>query len=455
MLDKQPRPAAMAGLFYPANPEQLQSDLDVLLREADSEHHHLDQAAKALIVPHAGYVYSGSVAAKAYASLRTSAGRIRKVVLLGPAHRVAFRGLALPTHDRFATPLGEVEIDLAGIERLLALPQVCQRDDAYDEEHAIEVQLPFLLNTLDHFSLLPILVGDASADDVAEVLTAVWGGEETLVLISSDLSHYLPQRLAQQIDRATTDQIVSLSAALDQKQACGAIPINGLLSVAQQRGLKAILLDRRTSADAAGTPERVVGYCSVMFVEPPTQQHDASALLGRVLLQRARRALRQAFNKSVDPPAQHPALSQPAACFVTLRQGDDLRGCRGGLEPRASLEDAVEFAACAAAFDDPRFPSLRSDELETLSIEVTLLSPLEPLPVDDEQSLLQSLQPGVDGLVLDYRGRRGTFLPQVWQTLPTPEQFVRELKHKAGLARDFWSAELSVHRYRVQHWSDP
>ncbi|MBD8526613.1 AmmeMemoRadiSam system protein B [Pseudomarimonas arenosa] len=457
MLSDQPRPAAVAGLFYPANPGQLQAELDGLLREGAAASTPLSAPPKALIVPHAGYVYSGPIAARAYAALRPAAGRIRRVVLLGPAHRVGFKGLAVPTHSRFASPLGEVEVDQEGVQRLLPMSQVTQRDDVHAEEHALEVQLPFLLNTLDHFSVLPVLVGHANAEEVAEVLEAVWGGEETLVLISSDLSHYLPQRLAMQIDRATTEQIVALNEPLDHEQACGATPINGLLRVAKRRGMTAHLLDRRTSADTAGSPERVVGYCSVAFSEAPAagMSADPDPALGRTLLQRARRAIRLALNKPVGDVAAHPALQQPAACFVSLRRQGELRGCRGTLEACQTLELAIEHSACAAAFDDSRFPCLRADELDDLHIEVSLLSPLQPLAVESEQHLLQLIRPGVDGLLLELHGRRGTFLPQVWQALPQPADFLRALKHKAGLAADFWSAELRVYRYQVQHWSEP
>lgn len=454
MLSTQPRPAAVAGLFYPADPLQLRTELEVLLQQEAAQSQSLPIAPKALIVPHAGYIYSGAVAARAYAALRPLAGRIRRVVLLGPAHRVGFRGLALPGHARFATPLGEVEIDQPGAESLLKLPQVSQRADVHAEEHALEVQLPFLLNTLERFRLLPLLVGNASAEEVAEVLETVWGGSETLILISSDLSHYLPHAMAQQVDRTTTEQIVALEGPLNHQQACGATPINGLLQVAAKHGLHARLLDRRTSADTAGTTERVVGYCAVAFTEGQRPAASDTTKLGAVLLGRARRAIRRALSQPVDAADQHPALHTPAACFVTLRCQGELRGCRGSLEPERPLGEAVEHSACAAAFDDPRFPKLRVQELSKLRIEISLLSPVQPIEFDDQADLLRRLRPGIDGLVLDFHGQRGTFLPQVWQALPTPADFLRQLKLKAGLAPDFWSAELRVYRYTVQHWSE-
>jgi MEMO1 family protein len=257
------RPAAVAGMFYPDDPIELKQTLADLLANAKSGAP--SRPPKALIVPHAGYIYSGPVAASAYARLGELRGRIRRVVLLGPTHRVYVRGLALPGADRFATPLGEVPLDREGMQRVAGLPQVNTSAAAHQMEHSLEVQLPFLQQVLGDFQLLPLAVGEATAAEVAEVLEKVWGGDETLIVISSDLSHFLPDALARKVDRDTADSILALNSHLNHEQACGATPVNGLLLAAQRHGLRAVELDVRNSSDTAGDPQRVVGYAAFAF----------------------------------------------------------------------------------------------------------------------------------------------------------------------------------------------
>ena len=225
-------------------------------------------APKALICPHAGYIYSGAIAASAYGLLRPYAATIRRVILLGPCHRVGVRGLAVPGVQGFATPLGTVVLDQQAISAALKLPQVIRHDGAHAAEHSLEVQLPFLQQVLGSFSLVPCAVGFATADEVAEVLEMLWGGPETLIVVSSDLSHYQSYADAQKCDQHTADNIEHLRLLVDSEQACGSIPINGLITMAQRRGLQPQLLDLRNSGDTAGDKSRVVGYASFAFMEP-------------------------------------------------------------------------------------------------------------------------------------------------------------------------------------------
>jgi AmmeMemoRadiSam system protein B len=262
------RQPAVAGLFYPAEPKQLAHDVQQLLGEARIRAARpFDLIPKALIVPHAGYIYSGAIAATAYATLPPIAAHIRRVVLLGPTHRVAVRGLALPGADAFETPLGRVILDTAGAAAIAHLPQVSVNAQAHALEHSLEVQLPFLQSVLDDFTLLPLAVGLASAEEVAEVLETVWGGEETLIVISSDLSHYLPYATAQQVDKVTAQSILKLRLPIAHDQACGGTPVSGLIIAAQQHHLTPHLLDLRNSGDTAGTQDQVVGYGSFAFTE--------------------------------------------------------------------------------------------------------------------------------------------------------------------------------------------
>lgn len=260
------RPAAVAGLFYPADPALLAREVTAMLRAVPAMAV-AGENIKALVVPHAGYVYSGPIAATAYAALAQAATRIRRVVLLGPAHRVAFHGLALPDADAFETPLGIVPLDAGAMRALANFPQISINAAAHAREHSLEVQVPFLQTVLGEFSLLPLVVGMATPEQVAELLERVWGGDETLIVISSDLSHYLPFAAAQTHDRQAAQTILQLQSTLDHEQACGATPLNGLMLAARRRGLKPHLLDLRNSGDTAGPRDGVVGYGAFAFTE--------------------------------------------------------------------------------------------------------------------------------------------------------------------------------------------
>jgi MEMO1 family protein len=291
------RPAAVAGLFYPDDPVVLRSTVEALLAErlrrltedgADSSDTGAVEAAaahlaagalaapahrlppKALIAPHAGYSYSGPIAASAFAALAGAASGVRRVVLLGPSHRVPLRGLGLPGVERFATPLGEVPLALDAAAAVERLAQVAVRPDAHHDEHSLEVELPFLQVVLGSFELLPLVAGEAGGDEVAEVLEQVWGGDDTLLVVSSDLSHYLPAAAAERADGETAARILSLAGPLTSRQACGAVPINGLLVAARRHRLVPRQLDLRHSGDTSGDRSRVVGYGAWAFAANDT-----------------------------------------------------------------------------------------------------------------------------------------------------------------------------------------
>lgn len=258
------RPPAVAGTFYPASPEQLGALVQGLLAEAGA---FTGAQPKALVVPHAGLVYSGPIAATAYAALRPVADRITRVVLVGPAHRVHVDGLVSPGVMALRTPLGDMPVDLRALD---AVPDVPIDAKAHAAEHSLEVQLPFLQSVLPRAAIVPLVVGRATAEEVGRVLEALWGGPETLIIISSDLSHYLPYAEGRAVDRRTAERIVALDANLDPEQACGCAGVNGLLWVARRKGLHGRLLDLRSSGDTAGPRSEVVGYGAFAFSEEGT-----------------------------------------------------------------------------------------------------------------------------------------------------------------------------------------
>jgi AmmeMemoRadiSam system protein A len=373
------------------------------------------------------------------------------------------------------------------------LPQVVMSPRAHAQEHSLEVQVPFLQQVLGAgFALLPLAVGDATPQEVAEVLEKVWGGSETVIVISSDLSHYLPYAVAQQVDQATVDAMLREEPSLNHEQACGATPVNGLLLAAPRHGLKPRLVRLCNSGDTAGDKMRVVGYASLVF-EPvdgqraiggertndgvavahagagadravpgpaacaegaPTDDDEVPADAGRLLLPIARAAIAHAVGQLPAATATAPWLALPRATFVTLKHGGRLRGCIGTLEAHRPLLDDVRHNAVAAALHDSRFAPLTADELDDLGIEVSLLSKPMPMKFDTEEDAIAQLRPGIDGVVLRHGFRRGTFLPQVWEQIPDAREFLAHLKAKAGLPADFWSPGLHLERYTVRKWSE-
>jgi hypothetical protein len=256
---------AVAGLFYPDDPKELLLTVDTLLDQADI-HEASEPAARAIIVPHAGYIYSGPIAATVYRQLRATRQNIKRVAVFGPSHGLAFTGLAVPDCDTFTTPLGEIPVDKEAIELLLQLPQVQRLEQAHSQEHSLEVQLPFLQRVLDDFTLIPVVVGDASTRDVAAAINAIWNDSNTLIVISSDLSHYHDYATAQQMDQRTSRAIETLhDEQIGYEDACGRNPVKGLLEVARQRGLTAHTIDLRNSGDTAGSKDSVVGYGAYVF----------------------------------------------------------------------------------------------------------------------------------------------------------------------------------------------
>jgi len=437
-------------MFYPGEPRALAAELDDLLGGVP----HLEPRLgfpKALIVPHAGYIYSGEIAARAYDELAPARGIVRRVVLLGPVHRVPVRGLAIPGADAFATPLGSVPIDRDALRAVQDLPQVVASDAAHALEHSLEVQLPFLQKVLGAFTLVPFAVGTASVPEVAAVLERLWGGPETLIVVSTDLSHYHAYDEAKRIDGGTLERVRGCATDIDHDEACGATPLNGLLSVAKKRQMSVQLLAACNSGDTAGGKGQVVGYGALALREG---EGVSQAAAGNTLLSIARGAIDAGLEKKDLIETNERWLAQAGASFVTLMRAGRLRGCIGSLEAVRPLGTDVAENARGAAFRDPRFAPLTAEEWSRCRVEVSLLSAPKPLRFADEDDLLAQLRPGEDGVILESGGRRGTFLPQVWEGLPEPRRFMGELMKKAGLAPDERLARCRVSRYRVIKWSE-
>jgi len=478
------RPPAVAGSFYPGDGVTLAHAVRGYLAQADAKIGPTTprvpaRVPKAIIAPHAGYVYSGLTAAAAYRTLSPARGLIKRVVMMGPCHRVAVRGLALPSSVAFHTPLGDVAIDRDAVNAIRALPGVEIFDATHKDDHALEVHLPFLQVVLGDFKIVPMIVGAAAPEDVARVLETLWGGPETLILISSDLSHYLSYDAARKIDDTTRRAIEGYDlAALGDNSACGRHSIKGLLQVARKKGLTVWTADVRNSGDTAGPKDRVVGYGSWLFHEPaatgdakkrpvvtvihhpkaapkqsPSPVNETRALLdkhGTFLLQHAAHNILVGLKAaSAGSLTIAPELAAKGAAFVTLQKNGKLRGCIGSIVAHQALIEDIAQNAQKAAFHDPRFPNLTLDEIMAgnIHIHISVLSPQTPMTFKNEADLLSQIRPHRDGLVLQDQGRRGVFLPSVWEQLPDARTFLNQLKRKAGLPETHWSDTVQVWRY--------
>lgn len=444
------RQTAVAGQFYPEQALELRHRVDQLLAIEKTA----GDCPKVIIVPHAGYIYSGSTAAKAYARVVNGRNHINRVVLLGPAHRVGFRGMALSDAQQFASPLGEINLDQVATEQISALPSIVRLATAHELEHSLEVQLPFLQRCLDQFTLVPIVVGQCSADDVARVIEALWGGPETLIVLSTDLSHFLSYAQAQQKDADTSRQILACSNRISADQACGANPLNGLLQVLRSKNLQINQLEVVNSGDTAGDKIRVVGYGAFVVSENSQVRFDIAER--QQLLFLARNAILGQFKQpgsfEIKLDQYSRSLRRSLASFVTLKIQGRLRGCIGSLVAQRELVVDVAHNAIAAAVKDRRFKPLTLEEYRQIDLHISVLSPPYPVDIQTREELVARLRPGIDGVILQQGDHQATYLPSVWEQIPDPEQFVSELRAKAGLSRTGWSAQTSVRFYTTEEF---
>jgi AmmeMemoRadiSam system protein B/AmmeMemoRadiSam system protein A len=482
---KKIRPAAVAGLFYPRDRDELARTIDGFLAQAKpSPMAHL----RGLVCPHAGYEFSGPVAASGYKQLQGR--RYRTVIVMGPSHYAYFEGAALPDADAMATPLGPVAVSPEAAQLVASPPlavnppcdvqrpdwwlrspaasSVTGQDTPHTWEHSVEVELPFLQRTLVDFRVIPIVFGRVDPAAVAKAIEK-YVDDSTLLVASSDLSHFYPYEQAKQLDDACAKAVCDLDVQRMQRQeACGKGPILALMHLARAKGWKTRLLDCRNSGDTSDDKSRVVGYAAIAFysddaAKPSSREPNHSADVYRqeerkLLLELARKSLDAAARGEKAPPvpaAISESLRQPRACFVTLTIDGQLRGCIGSLAPEEPLAEAVVRRARSAALEDPRFPPVTPDEVKRTHIEISVLSLPRPLEFASPEDLLAKLRPGVDGVVLSVGPERATYLPQVWKEIPSKEEFLGSLSRKAGLDASAWkSPEAKVETYQVEAFEE-
>ena len=446
------RPAKVAGSFYPAGAAELSAGIERALSQAKSGE--LAGQVRALIVPHAGYQYSAIVAAAGFKSVSRPIHTVFIIASNHTAHAPHF-SLALPGEDFFSTPLGQVKVAPAAAK--LRENSLFSVVEAAFDSHVIEVQLPFLQKVLGSFEIVPIVTGDVADEELrlAATLIAPHLSEESLVVVSSDLSHYHPYAAAQTLDRKCIAGIAAQSAADVAKcEACGVAAVKMLLNLASARGWQAKIIDYRNSGDTAGDKSAVVGYAAIAFYSSPRPAADSelSSNERRALLKTARMVL-ESYTKEGKVPAVAPqdfpwAARVERGCFVTLHKDGDLRGCIGTIMPQSSLLRCVVENTVQAAAHDPRFAAVTPEELAHIEIEISMLTLPRIFAHKSAEGLLAYLQPGRHGVILRQGLRQATFLPQVWEQLPSKEQFLGHLCRKGGMAEECWkSSETEVQLY--------
>jgi AmmeMemoRadiSam system protein B/AmmeMemoRadiSam system protein A len=449
--------------FYPADRKELIQTIAELTTQAQKTDVQIPahKTLRALILPHAGYIYSGLTAAHASHVLKP--GTHARVILMGPDHRVGFENGAISDVTSYETPLGTVALS-ADAARLRQESDLFRsyRDSDWSE-HSLEVVLPFLQYYMHDFEFIPIVLGPGDARAIAQPIAALIN-PDTLVVVSSDLSHYLPYSKAVARDQETIQLILNLQTdALRERKdcACGKIPLLVLMHLARQFDWEPVRLHYANSGDTAGSKSSVVGYTAIAFFGPPIR---FSQKQGKMLLRLARQTLEQRIDP-IKSRRQDPALAAPPAdtcfkarcgTFVTLKKKGRLRGCIGNLLPNGTVWDGVQQNTINAALNDPRFAPLKITELDQVTISISILSAPQPLMYSDSDDLLNKLQVDVDGVIIQKGAAQATFLPQVWAQLPDPEQFLGHLCLKAGLPQAAWrQADLNVYTYQAQYFDEP
>ncbi|MBU0728630.1 MAG: AmmeMemoRadiSam system protein B [Proteobacteria bacterium] len=464
------RKPVFAGTFYPAAEQDLRQNIQLLAAKAEHSRPAIppDKSLKALIMPHAGYIYSGLTAAHAALVLQNQS--FAKVIILAPDHRVGFTDAAVSAVLAYETPLGLIKLhaDAQHLRNQTGFRAVPASDES---EHSLEVILPFLQMYLGNFELVPIILGPSSIEMITASLLPLLK-PDTLLVASSDLSHYLPYDAAVKKDNETIQSILDLHPGLlikNDNRACGTIPIQILMNIARHKSWEPVLLHYSNSGDTAGDKTGVVGYTAIAFYGDTTMQENENPTgkftesQGLALVELARQTISMKLGRNIDGKTgkklqarlDAPPLKEKHGTFVTLHLDGQLRGCIGNLQASESIIDGIKTNAVNAAFGDPRFSPLTADELDKIDIEISILSEPKPLAYTDGRDLIAKLRPGIDGVIIRQGFRSATFLPQVWDQLARPEEFLSYLCRKAGLPTDAWqSSGLEVLTYQVQYFEE-
>jgi AmmeMemoRadiSam system protein B/AmmeMemoRadiSam system protein A len=442
---KKIKPTAAAGKFYTNNKDDLLAQLDFF--KANNTYDY-DYKTRAIIVPHAGYMYSGQLAYNGFYYFNKN---VKNIFVIAPPHYVAVKNIALSVYEKWSTPLGEISVN-QDINQELVEKFNCEfEDDAFVDEHSIEVQLPFIQTFLPHTKIVPLLVGH-SWEKLVEIISYYWGNPDNGFVISSDLSHFYDDIQAKKIDKVTAEMIESKNMEkFNSDQACGAIGIRALVEFAKNKNYSFIRIGMLNSGDVTGDNSRVVGYGSWLLYEG-SKNEFIKKYFSNFILETCKKSILSGFHEELPQCNKIPAVfNQQGASFVTLEKNGDLRGCIGSIIAQRSLIEDLIKNAQNSAFSDPRFQPLKKDEFKDLSIDVSLLSEPEKLNFENEQELLVQIKPFIDGLIIKDRIYQAVYLPSVWEQLPDKVMFLNSLKMKAGLPSNYFSSTFEAYKFNTEY----
>lgn len=442
---KNVRPAAVAGKFYPQKKEELLQQVESFEKNLRKDY---DYSSRAIIVPHAGYIYSGQLASRGFHYLKKD---VKNIFIIAPAHYVAVKNVALSSFAKWETPLGEIEVNQEINEELVEKFGCEFEDSAFAQEHSAEVQIPFIQHLIPNAKIIPILTGH-NCKKITDIIDYYWQDPANAFVISSDLSHFHHSNEAKRLDAITADMIETGNVEnFDPHQACGATGVCSLVEFIWQKHYSLIRVGLINSGDITGETSSVVGYGS-WFVYEGAKNDFIKKYFSKTVIDVCKKSISSVLDKTeVDFGTLAPVFSQLGACFVTLQKNGDLRGCIGSIIAHRPLIDDLIKNAQNSAFADPRFEPVELDEVKDLSIDVSLLSDPEKMTFKDEKDLLDQIRPFVDGIIIKDGGYQSVYLPSVWEQLPEKETFLKSLKIKAGMTPQHFSPTFEAFRFTTEY----
>lgn len=434
---------SVANIFYTADPVQLSEQI---LSFNKDNFNNTSYKSRAVIVPHAGFVYSGRLAFEGINQLDKN---IKNVFILAPAHKTWFDGIAVTSFDEWETPLGNIEINKDITQELVDKYEANYNDEALKFEHSIEVQLPLVQSIIGNVKIIPILIANQSTELITKIIQDYWLDKQNGFIISSDLSHYLTDEQAKKLDEATAQMIEKLDFnGVTREQACGIMGIIGLCNFARQNNFSLIRLDMINSSFTTNDKSNVVGY-GTWFLYEGERDYYIKEYHSDFIIELVKKVLQAYFDKKQYKLQYPQVLDEIGACFVTLEKNGRLRGCIGSTMPYQSLINDIVNHSIDAAFKDNRFPPVTQNEIDDLSISVSLLSLAKPIKFENEEDLLRKIIPYKDGIIIKDGNYSAVYLPIVWEQLPDKKDFLNSLKEKAGLNRDYFSETFKAFKFET------
>lgn len=434
---------AAAGTFYPNNALELKKQIEFFAQYCQNDYTY---ASRAVIVPHAGLIYSGRLA---YEGISLLDRNLKNLFIFAPAHRVGFEGLSLSGFELWQTPLGEIEVNQQINNELKEKFNAQFFDKAFEYEHSIEVQLPLIQSVFKNVKIIPLLVGSADYQVISQIIKYYYDDKENGFIISSDLSHFLTDEKAKKIDAVTADMIETGNIDNFQyEQACGALGIAGLVDFANKKNYSLIRIGMHNSGLTTGDKTRVVGYGSWFLYEGQTNEF-IKKYYSKLIIDICRQAIKSKFEPDIEEIKYPQIFGRIGACFVTLEKNNNLRGCIGSVIARRPLINDIIMNAKNSAFSDPRFLPVQQNEISQLKIAVSILSEPKKMSFTDENDLLRQMRPNIDGIIIKDGIYQAVYLPSVWEQLPDKREFLETLKVKAGLNPDYFSDTFEAYRFET------